>query len=97
MKVVRREDIIAEMEENYPNIYSTFISVPSTESLVRVKQDPDFRATEAFKYPVFLRPVWRRTHTQAQSGSAVGDEDTATALYFGCLQSDTCTLANHKK
>jgi hypothetical protein len=25
------------------------------------------------------------------------DEDTATALYFGCMQNDTCTLANHKK
>ena len=95
-QLTRREELIASMEEDYPKAFSHIVSFFSAESLERVKQDPDYTAAEADKDPVLLMPIWRRTHTQAQSGNVVVDEDTATALYFGCVQSDICTLANHK-
>jgi hypothetical protein len=96
-KKTRREQLIASMEEDYPKMYNYILSYFSADSLERVKQDTDFRAAEVAKCPVLLMPIWRRTHNQAQSGSADMDEEAATRLYYACTQDDSCSLTNHKK
>ena len=96
-QLTRRVEQIASMEEDYPRMYSWIISFLTAESFERVKQDPDFAAAEADKDSVLLLLIWRCTHTQAQSGNVVVDENTTTALHFWCTQSSTSSLANSKK